>query len=148
MGAAAAWESKTDCKQQALKHRFEIFKANRDAELEARRNRLAAKLHAEEQQLKQELLSSQESPAERRAKVAARAREMARKREAERQKMAAQLAEQAFRDNCDPLRERQSRQITYRTAQEREQQVSKAFTGMMTHSSLQWLAFIQLDEPC
>lgn len=30
---------------------------------------------------------------------------------------------QAFRDNCDPLRERYSRQIIYKTAQEREQQV-------------------------
>lgn len=91
--------------------------------MDVRRDRLAAKLHDEEQQLREELVNSQETPAERRAKVAARAREMARKREAERQQLAAELMEQAFRDNCDPLRERQSRQILYKTAQEREQQV-------------------------
>lgn len=126
LGAAAVWEVKTDdrIKQNIIQQRFEVFKARREADLDGRRDRLAAKLHAEEQQLKQELVNSQETPAERRAMVAQRAREMAKRREAERQQSAAELLEQAFRDNCDLLRERQSRQILYKTAQERKQQVT------------------------
>eukprot|EP00878_Enallax_costatus_P047174 GHUV01057599.1.p1 GENE.GHUV01057599.1~~GHUV01057599.1.p1 ORF type:complete len:192 (+),score=62.84 GHUV01057599.1:363-938(+) len=131
LGAAAAWETKTDSriKQNMVQQRFEALKARRESNLNARRDKLAAKLHAEEQQLKQELVNSQETPVERRAKVANRAREMARKREAERQQLATELMEQAFRENCDPLRERQSRQITYKTAQEREQQVTSLVAG-------------------
>ncbi|WIA09145.1 hypothetical protein OEZ85_008556 [Tetradesmus obliquus] len=127
LGAAAFWEAKTDSKikQNAVQSRFEALKARREAGLDARRDKLAQKLHAEEQQLKQELVNSQESPAQRRAAMAARAREMARRREAERQQLADELMEQAFRDNCDPLRERYSRQIIYKTAQEREQQIQE-----------------------
>lgn len=125
LGAASCWEAKTDSriKQNAAQARFEALKARREAHLDERRDKLAQKLHEEEQQLKQELVSSQETPAQRRAQMAARAREMARRREAERQQLAEELIEQAFRDNCDPLRERYSRQIVYSTAQEREQQV-------------------------
>lgn len=96
LGAAAFWEAKTDSriKQNAVQSRFEALKARREAGLDARRDKLAQKLHAEEQQLKQELVSSQETPAQRRAAMAARARDMARRREAERQQLADELMEQ------------------------------------------------------
>lgn len=128
LGATAAWEKKTDSwiEQNKLQQRFAALKAQADAGLAARQDKLAQKLHAEEQALKQELISCQESPAQRRAQMAARAHELARRREAERQQLAAALMDQAFRDNCDPLRERNSKHLVYRTAQEREQQVSGA----------------------
>eukprot|EP00879_Flechtneria_rotunda_P009484 GHRR01009927.1.p1 GENE.GHRR01009927.1~~GHRR01009927.1.p1 ORF type:complete len:385 (+),score=156.30 GHRR01009927.1:124-1278(+) len=127
LGAAAAWEAKTDERlyQNQVQQRFKALKARREADLAARRDKLARKLHDEEQVLKQELVDSQETPAQRRAQMAARARELARLREAERQRLAEQLAEQAFRKNCDPLRERYSRQIVYKSAQEREQQIQE-----------------------
>lgn len=128
LGAAAAWENKTDSRiqEKQVQQRFAALKAQADGALAARQDRLAEKLHAEEQALKQELISCQESPAKRRAQMAARAHELARRREAERQQLAAALMDQAFRDNCDPLRERNSKRLVCRTAQEREQQVGTA----------------------
>jgi hypothetical protein len=125
LGAAAAWENKTDSRmeQNKLQQRFAALKAQADADLGARQDKLAQQLHAEEQALKQELISCQTTPAQRRAQMAARAHDLARRREAERQQLAAALMDQSFRDNCDPLRERESRRLVYRTAQEREQQV-------------------------
>jgi len=125
LGAAAAWEAKTDkrIQQNAMQQRFDAFRAQRAANLDERRRKLAQLLHEEEQTLKQELMNCQETPAQRRAGMAERAREMARIREAEREQLAAELKEQAFRDNCDPLKERYSRQIVYKTAQEQKHQV-------------------------
>lgn len=121
----AAWENKTDSRieENKLQARFAALKAQADAGLAARQDKLAQKLRAEEQALKQELISCQETPAQRRAQMAARAHELAQRREAERQQLAAALMDQAFRDNCDPLRERTSRHTVHTTAQEREQQV-------------------------
>lgn len=125
LGAVAAWENKTDSRieENKLQARFAALKAQADAGLAARQDKLAQKLHEEEQALKQELISCQETPAQRRAQMAARAHELAQRREAERQQLAAALMDQAFRDNCDPLRESNSRHTVQRTAQEREQQV-------------------------
>lgn len=125
LGATAAWANKTDSRIQEnqVQQRFATLKAQADAALAARQDKLAQMLHAEEQALKQELVNCQETPAQRRAQMAARAHELARRREAERQQLAAALMDQAFRDNCDPLRERNSRRLVYRTTSEREQQV-------------------------
>jgi hypothetical protein len=131
LGAAAAWEAKTGARiqQQQVQRRFEALKARRAANIDARREQLATKLYEEEQYLKDELIRCQESPAQRRAQMAERARALAQRREAERQQLADHLLEQAFRDNCDPLRERYSKQILYRTAAERQQQVSGSSTS-------------------
>eukprot|EP00775_Hariotina_reticulata_P007950 gene7950-8148_t len=127
LGAAASWEAKTDkrIQQNAVQQRFNDLRAQRAANLDERRQKLARLLHEEEQALKQELVNCQETPAQRRAGMADRARQMARKREAEREQLAAELKEQAFRDNCDPLKQRYSRQIMYKTAQEREHQIEE-----------------------
>ena len=111
--------------QQQVQRRFEALKARRAANIDGRREQLAKKLYEEEQALKDELIQCQETPAQRRAQMAERARALAKRREAERQQLAGQLLEQAFRDNCDPLRERYSKQILYQTAAQRQQQVRK-----------------------
>jgi hypothetical protein len=63
LGAAATWERKTTAKidQLTTLRRFEALKARRAAQLEQRREQLAAKLYAEEQALKEELIQSQAS---------------------------------------------------------------------------------------
>lgn len=99
------------------------MKSRRDADLNARRQRLFDKLAAEDMAYKQELINSKETPEERRAKLAARARELAARREAERQELATRLMEQAFIENCDVLRETNSKRVLYRTLEERNAQV-------------------------
>jgi hypothetical protein len=82
LSANAAWANSTDkrIQQNQLQERFATLKAQADAALAARQDRLAEKLHAEEQALKQELISCQETPAQRRAQMAARAHELAKRR--------------------------------------------------------------------
>ncbi len=132
-----------------MQQRFAALKAQADSALAARQDKLAQKLHAEEQALKQELINCQETPAQRRAQMAARAHELARRREAERQQLAAALMDQAFRDNCDPLRERNSKRLVYRTVQEREQQVRGVCSTPVTGSAcaVLWHA-LQLYYSC
>jgi hypothetical protein len=127
LGAAAAWEHRTDARIQAnaTSARFEALRAERAAGIDARRAALAAKLKAEDDALKAELLAAQQTPAQRRAEMAARARQLAERREAERRALADELLEAAFRENCDPLRERHSRTIAHRTQQEWARQVEE-----------------------
>lgn len=113
-----------------IQRRFEALKERREADLNARRQRLAEKLYAEDAALKQELVMSKETPEQRRAKLAARARELAARREAQRQEAAAQLYEQAFMENCDVLRETNSKRVLYRTLEERNAQVRGAHACM------------------
>jgi hypothetical protein len=61
---------------------------------------------------------------------------MAAKREAERRALADALLEESFRENCDPLRERYTRQIIYKTAAERQQQVGGGWVGGSGSSSV------------
>ncbi len=124
--ALTAWTAKSEAKVKStiIKKRFEDLKARREADLDQRRMRLAEKLLDEDARLKQELVSMQETPEERRAKLATRARELASRREEERQAIAQKLYEQAFAENCDVLRTTQSKRILYRTLEERTAQVS------------------------
>lgn len=87
LAVTAAWEHKTDARiqQNATQARFETLRAQRAAEIEARRGRLARMLHEEEQALKDELLAAQETPAQRRTAMAGRARLLAAQREEKRQ---------------------------------------------------------------
>jgi hypothetical protein len=82
----------------------------------------------------------QETPAQRRAALAQRAREMAAKREAERRALADALLEESFRENCDPLRERYTRQIIYKTAAERQQQVGCVAVAKAAAAAHPWAA--------
>ena len=64
--------------------RFEALKAQAEANVDARRRKLAAKLHAEELALQQELVANQVTPEERRAALEKRAVDLVRRREEER----------------------------------------------------------------
>lgn len=125
--AVATWQNKSDDKvrQLVVQRRFEALKARREADLNARRQRLAEKLFAEDAAYKQELIMGKETPEQRRAKLAQRARELAAKREAERQQLAASLYERAFMENCDVLRETNSKRVLYRTLDERNAQIEQ-----------------------
>lgn len=105
LSAVADWEHKTDIRIKALNvsKRFEALKDRRQAGIERRQHELADKLAMEEYSLQQELLSSQTTPEQRRAELTARARSLAARREAERLKLAEDLYEQQFRENCDLL---------------------------------------------
>jgi cilia- and flagella-associated protein 53 len=121
----AAWEARTEERIRSLessKGAAAVREAAANA-LDERRARLAAKLAAEDAMLQAELEASKVTPEQRRAELAARARQMAERREAERSQLAAELAEAAFREGCDPLRERVSRQLVARIAVERKAQV-------------------------
>jgi hypothetical protein len=121
----ALWQARSDEKQLGLlvQRRLEALTLRREADLQARRQRLADKLFAEEQAYRQELVQSKETPEQRRAKLAARAQALADRREAERQALARTLEEQAFVENCDVLRDTNSKRILYRTLDERTAQV-------------------------
>ncbi|KAL6765783.1 tumor suppressor, Mitostatin-domain-containing protein [Haematococcus lacustris] len=121
------WQAKSDEKLRHLtvQRRFEAAKQRRESDLNARRQRLAEKLIAEDAALKDELLRSRETPEQRRAKLAERARQLATKRESRRQELAAQLQEKAFEENCDVLRQTHSKRILYRTLDERSAQIEQ-----------------------
>ena len=125
LSAVADWEHKTDNRIKALNvnRRFEALKDRRQANLERRQHELAEKLANEEYALQQELLSSQTTPEQRRAELTARARSLAARREAERQKLAADLYEQQFRENCDLLRGKESQIATHTIQHVQQQQV-------------------------
>lgn len=74
-------------------------------------------------------MSTRETPEQRRAGLAARARALAAKREAGRQARAEQLYEQAFQENCDVLRETNSKRMLFRTIEERRAQVRARAAG-------------------
>jgi hypothetical protein len=125
MVAVADFESRTSKKivGNIVQQRFDALKARQDADLNTRRQMLAAKLDAEDLALRHELLASKKTPEQRRAELAARARALAEKREAERQQLAASLYEKAFIQSCDVLRDENSKRILYRTLEERNAQV-------------------------
>lgn len=125
LSAVADWEHKTDNRIKALNvnKRFEALKDRRQAGLERRQLELTQKLAFEECALQHELLSSQTTPEQRRAELTARARSLAARRESERQKLAADLYEQQFRENCDLLRGKESQIATHNIQHVQQQQV-------------------------
>ncbi|GAX79725.1 hypothetical protein CEUSTIGMA_g7166.t1 [Chlamydomonas eustigma] len=127
VSSAIQWQMSSDAKLRSniVKQRFEELRQRREVDLDARRARLASKLMREDAQLKQELIDSQETPEQRRAKLADRARALAGKREAERQQLAASLYERAFQEDCDVLRETNSKRVLYRTLEERTAQIEQ-----------------------
>ncbi|GIL72970.1 hypothetical protein Vretimale_4617 [Volvox reticuliferus] len=127
MVAVANFEARTTKKivSSIVQQRFDALKARQEADLNARRQKLADKLDAEDLALRQELLASKKTPEQRRAELAARARALAEKREAERQQLAASLYEKAFIQSCDVLRDENSKRILYRTLEERNAQIEQ-----------------------
>ena len=85
--------------------RFEALKAQAEANVDARRRKLAAKLHAEELALQNELVANQVTPEERRAALERRAVDLVRRREEERVAFAEQMLYRQWRDGCDGVRQ-------------------------------------------
>jgi len=85
--------------------RFEALKAQAEANVDARRRKLAAKLHAEELALQQELVANQVTPEERRAALEKRAVDLVRRREEERVAFAEQMLYRQWREGCDGVRQ-------------------------------------------
>ncbi|GMH45951.1 hypothetical protein BSKO_13915 [Bryopsis sp. KO-2023] len=127
LDAVASWESTTDKKIASNKSNqlFCELRGRRADRLDSRREKLAYKLHVEEQVLQRELVESEETPEERRSKLAARARQLAAAREAERLKLREELADKYFRENCDPLRERLSQKMLFSTIEDRNSQIEE-----------------------
>lgn len=125
MVAVAEFEARTTKKivGNLVQQRYDALKARAEADLNARRQRLADKLDAEDLAMRQELLASKKTPEQRRAELAERARALAATREAERQALASTLYEKAFIQSCDVLRDENSKRILYRTIEERNAQV-------------------------
>lgn len=80
--------------------------------------------------MKDELIRSQETPEQRRQRIASRARELASRREADRQQLADELLQRAFEDNCEPLRGKLSQQVVYNTVAQRQAQVCFLITAV------------------
>ncbi|KXZ56726.1 hypothetical protein GPECTOR_1g654 [Gonium pectorale] len=127
MVAVADFETRTTKKivSSLVQQRYDALKARQEADLNARRKRLAEKLEYEDVALREELLASKKTPEQRRAELAARARALAERREAERQQLAATLYEKAFIQSCDVLRGENSKRILYRTIEERNAQIEQ-----------------------
>lgn len=126
-GIVANWnkDSEKMVEDTVTQTRFEALRAQRNANLDHRRQKLASKLAAEDEMYAQEMVASKETPEQKRARLAVRARELAAVRENERQQLASQLLDRHFRENCDPLREKLSKQTSDRAAEERYMQIQE-----------------------
>lgn len=125
MACTAEWETNTSAKitKRMINNRFEELKAAREENLDARREALFHKLLEEEKVLQDELLAMKPSADQRRAALADKARVLAARNEARRLAEANRLMMEHFRENCDPVREQDSRKVLYQTVAQREKQV-------------------------
>jgi len=128
MACTAEWETNTSAKitKRMINNRFEELKAAREENLDARREALFHKLLEEEKVLQDELLAMKPSADQRRAALADKARVLAARNEARRLAEANRLMMEHFRENCDPVREQDSRKVLYQTVAQREKQLEEA----------------------
>ncbi|MEW5301976.1 MAG: hypothetical protein WDW38_008607 [Sanguina aurantia] len=147
VGEVVRWETRTSekIKNSTIQQRYDALQTRRLADLESRRQRLADKLAHEEDMYKQQLLSAQVTPEQRRAQLAARARALAASREAERQSLASSLMEQAFRERCDVLRDTNSKRILYSTLDERNAQIEQRMSSKI-YEAEERRAFAEMNE--
>lgn len=88
-----------------------------------RRLKLKLKLKEEEEQYYAEMQQFQESPEERRQKLAEKADRLLQLREKERAKLKEELLERQFKESCDPLRKSLSEKMCQKIHQDRKLQV-------------------------
>ena len=105
--------------------RFEALKAQAEATLDARRERLAAKFFDEERALQAELVAGQVTPEERRAALEARARKLFAEREAERAAFAEEQLYRQWRAGCDGVRQGDSKAMQMEAIMGRGAQVER-----------------------
>ncbi len=123
----AQWENNTDkmIAKNQFKKRFEALKAQAEANLDARREKLAAMLLAEEAALKQELVDRQQTPEERHHALEARARALFKQREDERAQFAQEMLYRQWREGCDGVRQGDSKAKTVSTVEGRKAQLDE-----------------------
>ena len=159
--ANAEWEIKTQgfIDHGKAKQRYNSIRAADEAALNARRQKLANMLGAEQALFQQQLEALTESPAERKARMEARADELKSKRENERLAFVRQQYERQWRMACDPLREQESKEILKATnaarsyqigekmkSLELEEQESRAFDAMWEQDRLTKLGREEAEE--
>uniref|UniRef100_A0A7S0N3H2 Cilia- and flagella-associated protein 53 n=1 Tax=Pyramimonas obovata TaxID=1411642 RepID=A0A7S0N3H2_9CHLO len=125
--ALASWENRTDAviKRNIIMQRYEQLNAQAEADLDMRRQRLAAKLSEEEIDLQIELKRSQESSDSRREKMMERAKELYEERETERRRVADEALYRHWREGCDPLRAEDMKKIVRNTVAARQIQLDE-----------------------
>ena len=128
----AEWEIKTAgfIEEQQLNKRYGQIRAADEASLDARRQKLANMLAAESAHFQMELEALTESPEERKARMEGRATELKDKREAERLAFVRQQYERQWRMACDPLREKESKEILKATNQARAFQIGEKMKAL------------------
>lgn len=125
--SAAEWEIRTQGfieHQMATQHYNEIRSAD-EALLNARRRKLADLLTAESRVNQSQLEALTESPDQRKARMESRASELKEKRETERLAFVRQQYERQWRMACDPLREKESKEILKATNAARAFQIGE-----------------------
>ncbi|KAK9867728.1 hypothetical protein WJX84_006536 [Apatococcus fuscideae] len=127
LGQIAAWEEKTDERIHStnVARIFGQLCAQREAGIDCRRRALAAKLLEESQLLQLELVKTEETPDQRRTKLAARARALAERKEAARVAEAQARLDQQFVESCDALRQIESRKRLQLIVQQQKGQVAE-----------------------
>jgi len=157
----AEWEIKTQgmIEHQMSSQRYNRIRAADEASLNARRRKLADMLATESQTFQAQLEALSESPEERKLRMESRAAELKDKREAERLAFVRQQYERQWRMACDPLREKESKEILKATnaarafqigekmkSLELDEQESRAFDEMWERDRLAKLGREEAEE--
>lgn len=121
----AEWETTSHVKgqQQQRRRAADQMTAGRQAALEARRDRLAALLVREEGEYFKALEATVDTQDQRRARLVIAALAHSDDREIRRQELAQTKLDQAFRENCVPLREAVSRLTVHQVTADRDRQL-------------------------
>lgn len=103
---AAEWEAKTDilCKNRVVRDRIGQMKADKEAKLEERRRKLAAKLQEEEEVYQREFHDNLETPEQVREEMARKLFLYKKQRQDERKQQVEQALEKHRRETTDDLR--------------------------------------------
>jgi len=123
----AEWEIKTQgfIEHQQAEKRYNAIRSADDQLLDARRRKLAEMLGQESLLFQKQLEDLEESPAQRLARMESRATELKDKREQERLAFVRQQYERQWRMACDPLREKESKEILKATNAARAFQIGE-----------------------
>lgn len=121
----AQWEHKTDkiITKQVVKGRLQELRAQHRANLEQRREKLAALLAAEDRLYEQEFNDKQETPEQVRQAMFERLQGLKAEREDERQALVQRKLDQRFKMSNDALRKEDSKFYVMGTQVEREKQL-------------------------
>jgi len=123
----AFWENRTDdvIRETRLKGKAGLIESNQRGSLQERRTKLALMLSAEQKAYEQELVDTEESPAQRMDKMAVRAYELKKRREDERKAFVQEKLYQQWRDGIDDLRTMDGETIQLKCIAARDHQLNE-----------------------